>query len=199
MKEEEAKALQEAHRRFDALNAGDPRTLKVNGVERPRELVRADWLEAALHEIEPEPSLPLRIAARAQHLARFRVPRTDYPPGREAYLKWRRELAKMHHDLTDEILKELGFSDEIREAVKKIQLKIAIKRNAEVQTMEDALCLAFLRHEFVPFIEDYDDEKVIGILQKTWPKMSPRGHEAALKLPLSGRALKLVQRALGNG
>jgi len=188
--------LREAHRRFDALNAQDPRTIDVDGTPRPRELVRANWLERALFEIEPEPSLPLRIASRSQHLARFRVPRSEYPPGREAYLQWRRDLAKMHHELTDAILEELGFSDEVREAVRKIQLKIAIKRNPDVQTMEDALCLAFLRHEFVPFIEDYDDEKVIGILQKTWPKMSPRGHEHALRLPFSGRARELIQRAL---
>lgn len=188
--------LNEAHRRFDALNSEDPRTLDFEGVTRPRELVRADWLEAALYEIEPSPSLALRIAARSQHLARFRVPRSDYPPGREAYLRWRRDLAKMHQELTGAILEELGFDAAVREAVARIQLKKALKRDAEVQTMEDALCLAFLRHEFVPFIEDYDDEKVIGILRKTWPKMSPRGQEHALKLPLNGRALKLVQRAL---
>src|SRR5690554_2193627 len=104
----------------------------------------------------------------------------------------------MHQELTDGILKELGFDEEVREAVARIQLKKALKRDPEVQTMEDALCLAFLRHEFVPFIEDYDDEKVINILRKTWPKMSPRGHEHALKLPLSGRALDLVQRALSG-
>ena len=39
-------------------------------------------------------------------------------------------------------------------------------------------------------------EKVVSILQKTWAKMSERGHEAALALPLSPECLALVQKAL---
>jgi len=65
--------------------------------------------------------------------------------------------------------------------------------------MEDALCLVFLEHELDEFIQKYPDEdKAIAILQKTWKKMSARGHEAALALPLSARAKELVGRALGG-
>jgi hypothetical protein len=186
----------EAHRRFDALNAEDPRSVEPDGAARPRELVHAEWLEAWVHRVVPAPSLALRLAARCQHLARFRIPRDDYPRDRAGYLTWRRDLARMHADLAGEILAELGFDVATREAVRRINLKKTIKQDAEVQAMEDALCLSFLEHDFVPFIDDYDDAKVIGIVRKTWAKMSERGHELALELPLSGRARNLVERAL---
>jgi hypothetical protein len=65
--------------------------------------------------------------------------------------------------------------------------------------MEDALCLVFLEFEFDAFVAKYPDEaKAVGILQKTWKKMSERGHAQALALPLSERAKALVLRALGG-
>jgi len=52
----------------------------------------------------------------------------------------------------------------------------------EAQLLEDVICLVFLEHYFAEFAKGHDEEKVIGILRKTWRKMSDRGHEAALKL-----------------
>ncbi len=198
MSEPTESMIREAHRRFDAINAEDPRTVEVDGVTKPRELAKADELEAWLHRVDPSPSVALRLAARCQHLGRFRIPRSEYPEGREGYLRWRRRLAEMHAELAGAILADVGFDEETRAAVERINLKRSLKRDPEVQTMEDALCLAFLAHDFVPFIDDYDDEKVIDILRKTWAKMSPRGHELALGLPLSGRAKSLVERALSG-
>jgi hypothetical protein len=57
--------------------------------------------------------------------------------------------------------------------------------------------LVFLEFYFDAFSEKYTDEKLIDVLQKTWKKMSKTGHEAALKLPLSNNALRLVKTALG--
>ena len=63
--------------------------------------------------------------------------------------------------------------------------------------MEDALCLVFLEHELDAFMRKYPDEaKAVDILQKTWGKMSARGHEAALALSLGDAAKALVGRAL---
>src|SRR5574338_682681 len=65
--------------------------------------------------------------------------------------------------------------------------------------MEDALCLVFLEHEFEAFLEKYPDEsKATDILQKTWRKMSDRGHQAALRS--DGRcALPRLSRARVRG
>mgnify|MGYP001552563229 CR=1 FL=1 len=190
--------LPRAFARFDALNALDPTTITVGDRTAPRELVQAERLEAWVKRVALEPSLALRVAARCQHLGRFRVPRTDYPDGRIGYLTWRKNLARQQADAAGEILSEEGADAELLSAVRAIQTKQGLRTVPDVQAMEDALCLAFLEHEFVPFIDKYDDDKIVDIVRKTWNKMSARGHELALGLPLSGRALTLVQRALSS-
>ncbi|MCR9229374.1 MAG: DUF4202 domain-containing protein [Flavobacteriaceae bacterium] len=47
-------------------------------------------------------------------------------------------------------------------------------------------------------MKKHDDDKIISILQKTWKKMSPKGHKAALNLSLSKRGMELVSKALSN-
>ncbi|KAH9904795.1 glutamyl-tRNA synthetase [Xylariomycetidae sp. FL2044] len=69
----------------------------------------------------------------------------------------------------------------------------------EAQALEDAACLVFLNDQLDGFVvasENVDEDKAIGILRKTWAKMSPRGREIALGMELSGRARGLVERAL---
>jgi hypothetical protein len=188
--------IQAAHSRFDAVNAQDPETVTIDGVVRPKELVQAERLEHWLGVVAPAPSLALRLASRCQHLGRFAVPRSQYPEGRVGYLTWRKDLARIQADKAATILGELGADADLLAQVRAINLKQDLKGSADVQTMEDALCLSFLAHDFVPFVERYDDDKVIDIVQKTWRKMSEHGHAIALSLPLDGRAGELVTRAL---
>ncbi len=189
-------SVDEAIFKFDEENAKDPTLISVDGILRPQELVHAERLSAWVSRVVDSPSDALRLAARCQHLKRFSFPRSDYPEGRVGYLKWRKDLSHKHADLAGQILDQLGFSAEIQSQVRSINLKQELKTNPDAQAMEDALCLAFLEHEYSAFAEKYPDEKVIDILQKTWRKMSPRGHELALTLPLSGRAAELVKQAL---
>jgi hypothetical protein len=44
--------------------------------------------------------------------------------------------------------------------------------------------------------EKLDTEKVINALRKSWAKMTPRGREAAMKLPLDEPERHLLKRAL---
>jgi Domain of unknown function (DUF4202) len=190
----------EARKRFDTIHSQDPQTsVNASGETVPRELLEADHLEAWVRKLCPEPSLALRLAARCQHLGRFAVPRTAYEPGRVGYLKWRKDMARRHAELATTILRDLGAPQELLDGVQNIQLKQDLKGNPDGQAMEDALCLSFLEHEFVPFIDRYEDQKIIDIVSKTWRKMSPAARDLALGLPLSGRALTLVQRALTEG
>lgn len=188
--------LRRALQRFDALNAEDPRTLTVDGVERPRELVRADWLERWVLRLAPDASVPLRLAARSQHLQRWAIPRKDYPEGRLGYLEWRKVLARHHATLAATVLEELGFDAPTRDALRAIQLKQGLKTNPDTQVMEDALCLSFLEHEFADFAAQHDDAKVIDIVRKTWRKMSAAGQAEALRLALPPTARRLVELAL---
>jgi hypothetical protein len=188
--------IEQAIARFDAMNAQDPNKIVILGTERPRELVLAEYLSQWVAKVDPSAHDALVLAARCQHLMRWTVPRSDYPEGRIGYLKWRKDLSKKHADLASEVLQELGFSQTTIEQVRRINLKEGLKTNPDTQTMEDALCLSFLEHEFSDFAEKHPDDKVMDIVQKTWCKMSERAHELALGLPLEGRAKKLVARAL---
>lgn len=181
---------------FDAANAEDPHRLVIGGEPRPRELVHAERLSAWVERLAPNASEPLRLAARCQHIRRWQIPRASYPAGRVGYLQWRTELARFHADTAASILDELGYERELIDAVRRINVKQGIRSNPDTQTMEDALCLEFLESEFEDFARKHPPEKVIGVVQKTWKKMSARGQELALNLPLSEPALALVTRAL---
>ena len=74
--------------------------------------------------------------------------------------------------------------------------KKQLKKNLETQTLEDVICLVFLEFYFEPFSHKYPEEKLMDILQKTWRKMSEKGQQAALKLPLSKESLELIEKAL---
>ena len=54
----------------------------------------------------------------------------------------------------------------------------------------------FLEFYFSKFSEKYSEEKLIDIVQKTWKKMSEKGHKAALELKLPESALALITKAL---
>lgn len=189
--------VEKAIERFNAINAEDPIKVLASGKEVPRELLAAERLESWVLRLEPQASDALRLAARSQHLRRWSVPRGDYPEGRVGYLKWRKDLSKMHADLASDVLRGLGAPEALISALRALNLKEGLKLNPETQTIEDALCLSFLEHEFAEFAEKHEDDKVIDIVQKTWRKMSERAHAAALSLPLEGRAKDLVGRALG--
>ena len=50
---------------------------------------------------------------------------------------------------------------------------------------------------FADFSKQHDEAKIIGILQKTWAKMTAEGQGAALKLDMPAEARALVEKALG--
>jgi hypothetical protein len=185
--------------RFDRINAEDPVREVVAGESRPRLLLQAERLRDWIARLVPDASEPLRLAAHCQHLERWKIPRTDFPEGRVGYLTWRTRLGRFHAERAAQILREEGYDDTTVKAVERILTKQNLRSNPDSQTMEDALCLVFLEHELDAFLEKYPDEaKALDILQKTWRKMSERGHRAALGLQLSAQGKALVARALGS-
>jgi hypothetical protein len=191
-----ASRFQTAILSFDRANAEDPHLLQVAGVQRPRELVQAERLSAWVERLAPEASEALRLAARCQHIRRWQSPRNSFPEGRVGYLKWRTQLGRFHADTVTQLLEGLGYERELIDAVRRINLKQNLHSSSDTQTMEDALCLAFLEFEFEEFCAKYPVEKVIEVVQKTWKKMSAKGHELALTLPFSPASLEIVKRAL---
>ena len=71
-----------------------------------------------------------------------------------------------------------------------------LKKDEETQVLEDVACLVFLDDQFEAFEKLHDEEKIVGILKKTWGKMSERGRQLALEMPMSERAKGLVEKAL---
>lgn len=81
----------------------------------------------------------------------------------------------------------------------KLIRKEDLKRNEETQVLEDVACLVFLDDQFEAFEKELHDEgKIIGILRKTWGKMSERGHELALQIPMSETSKELIGKALAG-
>lgn len=72
-----------------------------------------------------------------------------------------------------------GYDEQTIERVQTLLLKKGLKQDAEVQTLEDVICLVFLKYYLADFAEKHSEEKVADILQKTKRKMSARGLEAA--------------------
>lgn len=72
------------------------------------------------------------------------------------------------------------------------------KTDEEAQVLEDVACLVFLDDQFEAFEKEFDEEKVVRILRKTWRKMSWRGQELALGISMSGRCRELVEKALAG-
>lgn len=185
-----------AIQRIDALHAEDPKHEVFEGEAQPAELVYARRMSAWLDRIAPEASEALRLAARCQHLQRWTIPRDDYPRDRRGYLAWRNAEKRMHADKAGEILQEVGYEAETVERVQDLVLKRRLKADPESQTLEDVVCVVFLESYFADFAPQVDEEKVLEILRKTWAKMSPSGHEAALGLDLPPEARELVEKAL---
>ncbi|MDG3583478.1 DUF4202 domain-containing protein [Galbibacter pacificus] len=189
-------SFEQAIEKIDKENAKDPNKEVYQGKEYPKELLYAQRMTKALLDFNPQANEELQIAARAQHIARWKIDRSSYPMDRVGYLKWREELKKMHADMTSEILSEVGYNVEFIERVSFLIRKKMLKKDPDSQTLEDVVCLVFLHYYFEDFAQKHPDEKVVDILQKTWGKMSEKGHKAALELPLDEKSFSLIKKAL---
>ena len=187
-----------AIQRFDQANSQDPNKELVDGVPHPRELVYARWLTEWVLKLCPNAAEELRLAARCQHICRWAIPRNSYPMTRVGYLQWREALKKFHAQKAGEILREVGYPQEMIARVQALNLKKHFPRDPESRILEDALCLVFLEHQFAELADKTDEEKMIGVIQKTWKKMTPAGHAAALKLSYTKGASSLLERALAK-
>lgn len=188
--------FEEALRRFDEANAGDPNREEVNGVARPRELVYSEWLTAWVVRLTPDASEELRLAARSQHLCRWVVPRSSYPMTRGGYLKWREALKQFHAQKTGEILRSVGYEEPVILRVQALNLKRGFPQDPETRVLEDALCLVFLEHQLSALAAKASEEKLVNALRKSWDKMSAHGRAYALKLNLPEKEKALLEKAL---
>ena len=189
--------LAAAHAAVDAANAADPNSVTDDdGRPVPSELLYGRRMSRWLDRLYPDAPEPLRLAARAQHVRRWEVPRDRYPMDRAGYYKWRVGLYTFHADTAAGLLRSVGYDDATVERVRFLIRKEKLKADPDTQALEDTICLVFLENYFAAFSAKHEPDKVVTILRRTWSKMSPVGHAAALRLPMPPAAGALVTRAL---
>jgi hypothetical protein len=168
---------------IDKANAEDPNRETADGREYPKELLYSQRMTEMQERYIPDASEAVKLAVRAQHIQRWKIPRSSYPMDKQGYLQWRTGLYKFHADAVGEIMKKAGYDDEMMERVRKIVGKKGLKVNPETQLMEDVVDLVFIEHYLTGFVAqhpEYDEAKWIPIIRKTWQKMSSNAHEFAL-------------------
>lgn len=186
---------------FDQSNSEDPNSETSDGVELPKELLYAQRMSEMQQRYAPDAPEAVRLAVRAQHIQRWKIPRGNYPMDRTGYLQWRTGLYKFHADTAGRIMQQAGYGEEMINRVKAILSKKGLKVNPETQLMEDVADLIFLEHYLAWFAAqhpEYDEEKWIKIIHKTWQKMSPRAHEFVLagKIKLPETLVPLILKAV---
>ncbi len=188
---------------IDTANRADPNQESFGGEQLPKEYAYSLHMTRWLFALESAPSERMQIACRAQHIERWTMPRSDYPEGRKAYYQWRQACGRMHGKRAAEIMAGCGYPQEECQRVETILTKRELRKDADTQLLEDVACMVFLEKYFADFYEekaDYDRDKWLRIVRRTWGKMSPRGHEAALKLAegVPAHPLELLQEALAE-
>ena len=181
---------------FDEANNKDPNVEIWEGKEYPKELLYGSRMSEKIEKFEANASLAVKLAVRCQHICRWEIPRESYEMNRVGYLTWRKDLYKFHAQKASEILEKVGYDATLIENVKFLLQKKQLKRNEETQLLEDVICLVFLDYYFENFSKKYSEKKLIEILQKTWAKMSEKGHQAALKIDFSEKSKDLISKAL---
>lgn len=190
--------LTELFTRIDALNNQDPdiqeNTGQTNSISK--EVLYSQRMQYRLKQFAPDANEALQIAAYSQHIQRWAIPRSDYPMDRTGYKKWRTDLGKFHAELTGNTMLTLGYDNVAVERVRYLLQKKGLKLDSDTQALEDVICLVFLDYYLDAFAAKHAEDKIISIIQKTWKKMSNKGHEAALKLDIPPHLFALVEKAL---
>lgn len=170
--------LTRAFAAIDAANARDPRPDPVTG--EPEDLAYGLRMTAEQRILYPDADEALQIACRGQHIERWLLPRHAYPDDRAGYLAWRVEQGRRHAARVTGIMAEAGYPPDEVEAAGRMLRKEGIKREADVQAMEDVACFTFLRHYLGPFAATQTPEAMLRIVQKTARKMSEGARARAL-------------------
>lgn len=184
---------------FDAANATDPNM----ELGQPKELLYAQRMSAMLDRFAPQANETVRLAVRAQHIERWKIPRGDYPMDRQGYHHWRIRLYQFHADRAGELMRRAGYDDDSIEAAKRVVGKRGLKVNPDTQLLEDVASMVFIEHYLLAFAEskpDYTEEQWLTILRKTWRKMSVAAQRfvsnQGIQCPPS--LLPLIERAVSE-
>ena len=188
---------------IDAANNEDPNKESADNKVWPKELLYSHRMSDMLQRYLPDADEAMKLAIRAQHIQRWKSPRNAYPMDRIGYLKWRKDLYKYHAQTAADLLVQAGYGEDVIGRVKQAVAKKGIKDNPDTQLLEDVSGLVFIEHYMLPFADkhpEYDEEKWLDIIRKTWKKMSERARQFALSggIKLPEPLVPLIQKAVAN-
>jgi len=183
---------------IDAANSQDPTTEHWQEQTQAAALLYGWRMSERLQQFMPDASEALQLAARAQHIERWRIPRGSYPKTRQGYHAWRRRLAGFHAERMGEIMQSLDYPQVTIERVQSLLQRLNRTTDAECQTLEDVVCQVFIEYYLADFAATQDEEKLIGIVRRTWGKMSPAGQQAALQLSVPPPVRTVLEKALAG-
>ena len=163
--------LTQALAAIDEANSADPKGQALDYGKR---------MTDELSRLFPQAPEVLQIAARGQHVERWLLPRADYPDGKEGYLAWRREQARRHGARVAGIMARAGYPEADCDRVEVLLRKEGLKRDPDVQALEDVICFVFLRWYFADFAATRSADEVADIVTKTARKMSFEGRARVL-------------------
>ena len=182
---------------IDAANADDPFTLEHAGEARPKEQLHAELMTEWVLRLRPDADEALLLAARAHHVKRWLIPRSEFPPGRRPYLRWRQALHAVHAALAASLLEPLGYS---RAELQRVEELIAKRpdraQDDDAQALEDALSLVFFQTQLDATLPGLDEAQARRVLGRTWRKMSADGRDAVRGLPLSDAGRAAIRAAI---
>jgi len=175
--------LDKAMALIDAANSEDPNRVNVDGKEWPKELLYSHYMSDMLSRFMPEADAAQQLAIRAQHVQRWKSPRDSYPMDRIGYLQWRKDLYKTQAQTAVELLARAGYGEDVTGRVYQAVAKLKIRENPDTQLLEDIADLVFMEHYMIEFVgkhPDYDEDRWLDIIRKTWKKMSTKAQQFAL-------------------
>ena len=206
-----------AHHLIQMAHEEDPKTITLPYSTDPipyEQHYASKCLEYLEKRLPPPHSEALLLAVQGQHFRRWEVPRNSYPMTRVGYHAWRTFLKKRQAEQVEQICLDSGYDKAFAERVGSLIRKEGLGKkmtngdgnggeqaeDSEVQVLEDVACLVFLEDQFEEWEKQagLEEEKVLGILRRTWAKMSGKGHELALQIQLGERGKTLIGKALAD-
>jgi hypothetical protein len=196
-------AFETAVELIDAANSEDPNSETSDGKDWPKELLYSQRMSDMLARYRPDADDVVKLAVRAQHIQRWKSPRSDYPMDRKGYHQWRTRLYTFHADTVAALLVKAGYEEEAIERVKQAVAKKSLKKNADTQMLEDVAALVFIENYMQAFADkhpEYDEQKWLLIIRKTWNKMTAQAQQFALsgQVSLPESLVPLIQKAVAS-
>jgi hypothetical protein len=188
---------------FDAANNEDLNIESSDGKDWSKERLYSHRMSDMLQRYLPDSDDAVKLAVHAQHIQRWKSPRSDFSMDRKGYHQWRIALYTFHADTAGKYLEQAGYDEAFIDRVKLAIGKKSLQTNTDTQILEDVAALVFIEHYMQAFVDkhpEYDEEKWLLIVIRTLKKMTTNAHQFALEghITLPEPLVPLIQKAVAS-